>query len=120
MVASSAPGEGASAKLTPEQLAQFLGIDEFRVSKERYEYTDTSDGSKKKGNILSSAKVFAFNGSKGVDIDDPSTFKRFHLGDGFKTFIEDKGYMKSITVAHYSLLAQTGVGAVRSLTISNS
>lgn len=120
MVASSAPGEGASAKLTPEQLAQFLGIDELRVSKERYEYTDSSDGSKKKGNILSSAKVFAFNGSKGVDIDDPSTFKRFHLGGGFKTFIEDKGYMKSITVAHYSLLAQTGVGACKGISVSNS
>lgn len=120
MVASSAPGEGASAKLTPEQLAQFLGIDELRVSKERYEYISTSDGSKAKGNITSAAKVFAFNGRAGVDVDDPSTFKRFHLGDGFQTFVEDKGYEKHITVSHYSLLAQTGVGAVRSIAISNS
>lgn len=115
MVASEAPGEGASAKLTPAEIAQFLGIEEMRISKDRYEYRDSSDGSDKKGNI-----VFAFNGRAGVDIDDPSTFKRFHLGEGYSTFIEDKGYTKNITVSHYSLLAQTGVGACRSITVSNS
>lgn len=120
MIASTAPGEGSSAKLTPEQIAQFLGIDEMRISKERYEYTDTADGTKKKGNIVGAAKVFAFNGSKGVDIDDPSTFKRFVGDGGFKVYDEQKGVMRAITVHHYSLLAQTGVGAVRNLTISNS
>lgn len=120
MVASEAPGEGASAKLTPEQVAQFLGVEELRVSKERYETTDSSDGSKKKANAVSANTVFAFNASKGVDVDDPSTFKRFHLGDGFKVFVEDKGYMRAITVSHYSLLAQTGVGACKSITVSNA
>lgn len=120
MVASEAPGEGASAKLTPEQVAQFLGVEEFKVSKERYETTDSSDGSKKKANAVSANTVFAFNASKGVDVDDPSTFKRFHLGDGFKVFVEDKGYMRAITVSHYSLLAQTGVGACKSITVSNA
>lgn len=120
MVASEAPGEGASARLTPAELAQFLGIDELRVSKDRYEYTDTSDGSAKKGNIVSPSVVFAFNGHAGVDVDDPSTFKRFHLGEGYSTFVEDKGYTKNITVAHYSLIAQTGVGACKSITVSKS
>lgn len=120
MVASEAPGEGASAKLPPEQVAQFLGVEEFKVSKERYETTDSSDGSKKKANAVSANTVFAFNASKGVDVDDPSTFKRFHLGDGFKVFVEDKGYMRAITVSHYSLLAQTGVGACKSITVSNA
>lgn len=120
MVASSAPGEGASAKNTPEEVAQFLGIDALVVSKERYETVDTSDGKGKKESVLAANKVFAFNASNGVDVDDCSTFKRFHLGDGFQTFVEDKGYEKAVTVSHYSLLAQTGVGACRCLTISNS
>ena len=120
MVASEAVGEGASAKLTPAEIAQFLGIDEMRISKERYEYTDSSDGAKKKGNIVSPNVVFAFNGQAGVDVDDPSTFKRFYLGEGYSTFIEDKGYTKNITVAHYSMLAQTGVGACKSITVSNA
>lgn len=55
-----------------------------------------------------------------VHVDDPSTFKRFHLGDGFKVFVEDKGYMRAVTVSHYSLLAQTGVGACKSITVSNA
>ena len=120
MIASEAVGEGASAKLTPAEIAQFLGIDEMRISKDRYEYTDSSDGAKKKGNIVSPNVVFAFNGQAGVDVDDPSTFKRFYLGEGYSTFIEDKGYTKNITVAHYSMLAQTGVGACKSITVSNA
>ena len=92
----------------------------MRISKDRYEYTDSSDGAKKKGNIVSPNVVFAFNGQAGVDVDDPSTFKRFYLGEGYSTFIEDKGYTKNITVAHYSMLAQTGVGACKSITVSNA
>lgn len=120
MVASASVGEGATAKSTPEQVAQFLGVDELRISKERYETIDTTDGSKKNTNVFGVNKVFAFNGQDGIDVDDPSTFKRFVLNEGFQTFVEDKGYVKAITVCHQSLIAQTGVGAVRSLTISNS
>ncbi len=120
MVASAAPGEGATAKSTPEQVAQFLGIDALKVSKDRYEFVDPADGAKKKANVFGANKVYAFNGNDGVDIDDPSTFKRFVLTEGFRTFVDDKGYAKSITVCHHSLIAQTGVGAVKCLTISNN
>lgn len=120
MIASSAVGEGASAKLTPKEVAMLVGVDEIKVSKERYEYTDTSAGSKQKGNLLAANKVFAFNASNGVDIDDASTFKRFTGADGFKVLDEQKGVVRVITVHHYSLLAQTGVGAAKCYTISNS
>ena len=118
MVASTAVGEGASARLTPEQLAQMLGIDEIKISKERY-LTQTADG-KKYQNILGANQVFAFNGIKGATIEDISTFKRFYLGEGFKVFVEQKAGCEHITVSHKSLIAQTGVGSVKALTISNS
>ena len=120
MVASEAPGEGASAKLTPEQLAQLLGLEALKISKDRYEYVDPADGSKKKTTLLPANKVFAFNAQSGVDVDDPSTFKRFHGEGGFKVYTEEKPSVTAITVFHYSLLAQTGVGACRSITVSNS
>jgi hypothetical protein len=120
LVASTAPGEGVAADKSPEQLGKALALEEFRLADERYEFTDTTDGSKKMGNIIPPTKVFAFNASKGVDIDDPSTFKRFFSEGGFKVYEEKKGVVTAITVHHYSLLAQTGVGACRSLTISNS
>lgn len=120
MVASAAIGEGASAKLTPSEVAMLVGVEEMKISKERYQYTDTSDGSNKKGNLLAPNKVFAFNASKGVDIDDPSTFKSFIGDGGFHVYDEQRGVVRLITVHHYSLLAQTGVGSAKSLTISNS
>ena len=118
MIASTAVGEGASARLTPEQLAQLLGIDEIKVSKDRY-VTQEADGKKFK-NILGANQVFAFNGMKGASIDDISTFKRFYLGEGFKVFVEQKAGCEHITVSHKTLLAQTGAGAVKALTVSNS
>ncbi|MBQ2722748.1 MAG: hypothetical protein IJF70_07550, partial [Opitutales bacterium] len=65
-------------------------------------------------------QVFAFNGLKGASIDDISTFKRFYLGEGFKVFVEQKAGCEHITVLHKTLLAQTGVGGAKALTISNS
>ena len=118
MIASTAVGEGASARLTPEQLAQLLAIDEIKVSKDRY-VTQEADGKKFK-NILGANQVFAFNGMKGASIDDISTFKRFYLGEGFKVFVEQKAGCEHITVSHKTLLAQTGAGAVKALTVSNS
>ena len=115
MVASSAPGEGAAAKMSPAEVAMFLGIDELRIAKERIE-----NANKSKSLILPANKVFAFNAQEGVDTDDPSTFKRFVGGEGFKVFVEEKAAAKAITVHHYSLLAQTGVGACKSITVSNS
>lgn len=118
MIASTAVGEGASARLTPEQLAQLLAIDEIKISKDRY-VTQEADGKKYK-NILGANQVFAFNGMKGASIDDISTFKRFYLGEGFKVFVEQKAGCEHITVSHKTLLAQTGAGAVKALTVSNS
>ena len=118
MIASTAVGEGASARLTPEQLAGLLGIDEIKISKDRY-VTQEADGKKFK-NILGANQVFAFNGMKGASIDDISTFKRFYLGEGFKVFVEQKAGCEHITVSHKTLLAQTGAGAVKALTVSNS
>lgn len=115
LVASSAPGEGASARMNPSELAMFLGIDELRISKERIENPD-----KTKKPVLASDKVFVFNAQKGVDVDDPSTFKRFVGEGGFKVFVEEKAAGKLITVHHYSLLAQTGVGSCKCITVSNS
>ncbi|MBO6102105.1 MAG: hypothetical protein J6P03_02490, partial [Opitutales bacterium] len=60
MVASSAPGEGAAAKMSPADVAMFLGIDELRIAKERLENPDKS-----KSTILPANKVFAFNARKG-------------------------------------------------------
>ena len=118
MIASTAVGEGASARLTPEQLAQMLAIDEIKISKDRYLMQD-AEGKKYK-NILGANQVFAFNGLKGASIDDISTFKRFYLGEGFKVFVEQKAGCEHITVSHKTLLAQTGVGGAKALTISNS
>lgn len=49
-----------------------------------------------------------------------STFKRFVGEEGFKVYVEKKTKRTIVTVEHYSLLAQTGVGACKGLTVSNS
>ena len=118
LVGSTAVGEGGTAKTTPSELADWLGVNKVLISKLRAEIT-TAEG-KKKVKILDTLKVFAYNAVSGLSKDDPSTFKRFTLGDGMKVYTEEKPARTKITVSHYSRLMQTGVGACRGLSITNS
>ena len=64
--------------------------------------------------------VLAFNARDGISKFDPSTFKRFVGEEGFQVYVEKKTKRTIVTVEHYSLLAQTGVGACKGLTVANS
>src|SRR5688572_19554846 len=61
----------ASAGLTPEELAGFLGVDGVRISRERYQ----SSASSKTG--LAGDFVLLFYALDDATMDDPSHAKRF-------------------------------------------
>lgn len=118
LLGSTAPAEGASARMSPEEIAKFLGIDGAMIAKARGEIFES--GSKKKASIGNASYVFAFNGESGLSKNDASTIKRFHSGGDMNVYRETKNNGILITVEHYSRIVQTGVGACAALSISNS
>ena len=118
LLGSDAPGEGVGARMKPEELAALLGLDAFKVATARKE-TFSASGSKK--NTLGDASaVYAFNSQQGITRNDPSSFKRFVLGEGMKVYVEPKATGRLVTVEHYSLMMQTGTGAAKALAISDT
>ena len=118
LLGSSAPAEGAAARMSPDEIAKFLGIEGAMIAKARGEIYE--NGAKKKATIGNAAYVFAFNGESGLSKNDASTIKRFHSGEDMNVYREEKNNGILITVEHYSRIVQTGVGACAALSISNS
>lgn len=118
LLASEAPGEGVGARMKPEELGALLGLDTFKVATARKE-TFSASGSKK-DTLGDASAVYAFNAQQGITKNDPSSFKRFVLGGGMKVYVELKATGRLVTVEHYSLMTQTGVGAAKALTISDT
>jgi len=64
-------GAGASAMMTPEQLAAWLGIEKVHVSRTRYQSTATAKSK------IEGALALAFEAASGQITDDPANIKRF-------------------------------------------
>lgn len=114
--AQASAGGFASAGLTPELLAAFLGVDKVAISKERY----STGGSKSE---IVNNLVLSFFASEGMDTEDPSNIKRFvspcEGGTDVRVYerqVTEKLY--EIVVEHYELIKITSTLGIRKNTIS--
>lgn len=113
--ANNTPGGFANASMTPQNLADFLAVDDVAVCRERY-----ATGSGKSG-LVTNNLVFLFNAQNGASKDDPSNIKRFWSpedggGGMFKVFAQDtSSHLRRITVSHRSNIVITsnlGIGKI--------
>ncbi len=114
--AQNSAGGFASAGLTTDQVAAFLGVDKVLVSKERY----STGGAK--AEILSNL-VLMFMALDGADTEDASNIKRFVTpteGGGlvrvYERQINAKNY--EIVVEHNELIKITSTLGIRKFTVS--
>ncbi len=110
-------GGMSSAMATLQQIAAILGVDEVRVSKERYASSSTA-----KSQIVANL-VLAFYAEDGLDKDDPSNCKAFWSpcegGEKYRVYAQQISAKKfAITVEHYSQLVVTSTLGIEKLTIS--
>jgi hypothetical protein len=115
--AQATAGGFASAALTPEQLAGYLGVDGVRVSRERYQNTAST-----KAKVVPDI-VLMFYGLDGVTAEDPTHAKRFWSavegGGKFRVYEQQvNSKMVDLTVEHYSNVLITSTVGLRKLTIS--
>jgi len=115
--AQETAGGFASAMLTPQQLAQLLGVDEVRISKERYQ-----TGAATKAEILNNL-VLMFMALGGGDLEDASNIKRFvspvEGGGNVRVFVQELGpHLVAVTVEHNSNIAITSTLGIRKFTVS--
>jgi len=115
--AQASAGGYASAGLTPDELAGFLGVQGIRVSRERYQSSASA-----KSKIVPD-NVFMFYANDALSIDDPSTAKRFWTpvegGGKYRVYQQQmSAKMVDLTVEHYSKVLATATVGLRKLTIS--
>lgn len=115
--AQATAGGYASAGLTTEELAGFLGVEAVRVSRERYQSTASA-----KSKIVPDI-VVVFYGLEGATQEDATHAKRFWSaveGGGKYRVYEQQVSAKIIdlTVEHYSNVLITSSVGLRKLTIS--
>lgn len=113
--AQNTAGGYASAGLTPETLAYFLGVEALKISRHRYQSSAAA-----KTKIVPDV-VLGFYAENEPGIDDPSNSKRFWSqcrgGDMFGVYIEEIGKFVDVTVEHYSVAVIPSVLGLRMLTI---
>ncbi|HEX7860064.1 MAG TPA: hypothetical protein VF773_07060 [Verrucomicrobiae bacterium] len=115
--AQSTAGGYASAALTPDELAGFLGVEAVRISRDRYQSTTTA-----KSKIVPDV-VLVFYGRDGATTEDATHAKRFWSaveGGGKYRVYEQQVNSKlvDLTVEHYSNVLITSTVGLRKLTIS--
>ena len=122
LLGSTNTAAGGQAMLTLDNLRGFVGVDKILTCDKRFEtkVKDSDGKAAKEYKAFLANYVLAFCGKDGISKFDASTFKRFVGEEGFKVYVEKKTKRTIVTVEHYSLLAQTGVGACKGLSISNS
>lgn len=115
--AQNTAGGFASAGLSPDEVAGIIGVDEVRVSKERYQ-SSTSAKTKVVGDI-----VIVYLAESGATTEDASNIKRFVSptmgGTPFRVYEQQiNAKLVDITVEHYSNIIVTSTLGIRKLTIS--
>lgn len=106
----------ASAGLSTDELAGFLGVDGVRISRERFQSSATA-----KSEIVG-AIVLLFHALDGAMIDDPSSAKRFWSavdGGGKYRVYEQQVSAKHVdlSVEHYSNTVVTSTIGLRKITV---
>lgn len=119
LAAQDNAGAYAGMGNTPDQMAQAIGLDSMRVSRELYQSSTTG-----KTRIMTSNVVF-FNGRDGLMKDDPSNLKQFYTavdgGGRWRVYREEKGpKFIVITVEHYDSIVGTSTVGAKKLNITNT
>lgn len=121
--AAYAPQENAGATagygMSPEMVANGLGLDSMKLSRELFQVSGTA-----KNRILSSNVLF-FNGHDGLMKDDPSNVKQFFTpvdgGGRFAVHRQEVGVkFIDITVEHNDLIVSTSTKGVKRMNVTNS
>ena len=122
LLGSQNTAAGGQAMFTIDNLRGFVGAEKILTCDKRFEtkVKDSDGKAAKEYKAFLANYVLAFNARDGISKFDASTFKRFVGEEGFKVYVEKKTKRTIVTVEHYSLLAQTGVGACKGLSVSNS
>jgi hypothetical protein len=115
--AQASAGGYASAGLSPDELAGFLGVDGVKISRERYQLNSSS-----KAKLVPDC-VLLFYGADAVSADDATNLKRFWSavegGEKYRVYEQQvNSKMIDLTVEHYSNIVLTSQIGVRKLTIS--
>ena len=110
-------GAYASSNLTPQQVADLVGMDQAILAKARY--TSAADTK----SLIVGTKVFLFLAEAGLSQEDPSNIKAFWspaLGGGrFAVRTRQVGDKKwRVIVEHFELMKITHTKGIRTLTIS--
>jgi len=109
-------GGYASAKMTPDELADFLMVNALAYRESRYR------GSSGLATFLGS-KVLMYNAASGVSKDDPSNIKRFVAltgGQSVMVYRQEFARKVEITLAHKSKIKITSTLGIRKHTVSAS
>lgn len=122
LLGSQNTAAGGQAMFTIDNLRGFVGAEKILTCDKRFEtkVKDSDGKAAKEYKAFLANYVLAFNARDGISKFDASTFKRFVGEEGFKVYVEKKTKRTIVTVEHYSLLAQTGVGACKGISVSNS
>jgi hypothetical protein len=115
--AQASAGGYASAGLTPQELAGFLGVEGVRISRDRYQSSASA-----KTKIVPDI-VLVFYGQEGATTEDATHAKRFWSaveGGGKYRVYEQQVSSKivDLTVEHYSNVLITSTVGLRKLTIT--
>jgi len=115
--AQNSAGGHASAGMTPDQVAGFLGVDQVLVSKSRYQSAAAA-----KTEIVNNL-VLSFIAYPGLGAEDPSNIKRFtsptESGGPVRVFLQQvSAKLWDLTVEHYELIKITSTLGIRKETVS--
>jgi hypothetical protein len=115
--AQETAGGFASATMTPQMLAQLLGVDDVHISKERYQSAAAA-----KSEIVANL-VLMFHAQAGASLEDASNIKRFVspcIGGGDVRVYQQQvtSHLVDISVEHNSLIAITSTLGIRKFTVS--
>lgn len=107
---SDKSGAFASGQMTPEQLAEYLGVERVIRLNTRYQSSATA-----RTKVLAN-DVFTYFARPGAMPDDPSNLKRFVSGgDDVKVFVEQRLKQVLVSVEHYSRIICASALGVRKL-----
>jgi hypothetical protein len=114
--AQASAGGYASAGLTPEELAGFLGLEGVHISRERYQ---SSASAKAK---VAPDMVLLFVGMNGATHEDPTHLKRFWSaaegGSKFRVYEQQvNSKLVDLTVEHYSQVVLTSSVGLRKISV---
>lgn len=113
---NNSSGAFATGSMTPEQLADFYGVEEVVSSKIRFQSNSTT-----KAKAIAD-KVYVYYAGKNLMPNDPSNVKRFvsHMDGGLakRVYVERRLKKVLVTVEHYSRIVVASTLGIRKIAVT--